>query len=609
MNIVLFCGGRGSTALIKEIARWPDANLTLIVNAYDDGLSTGAIRKAIPGFLGPSDFRKNLVSTLLQSGEKHLEIARIMEHRLQVNNKKITSFRQVLSADIELNSIWNSFRDFRKKELESHISTFISYLSSSNKVFEYEDCAVGNIIYGGAYLENDCNFQLANSKLCELIGVNANIISVSNEETHLVGILTDGTILADESSIVNLESQLEIEDIFLLDQPISDDRLKKLQVMSFQERKKFLLNTSKIPDVTQESRDALENADLIVYGSGTQHSSLFPSYMVLSKNGVIPKTNVPRILILNLDWDFDIQGWSTQKLLKKFEYSWGVRSLNEIASHLLIDKSSPFAHFPQKDVDLSGIEVEELNLRNASNPKIHSGFEVYRVVQEIYQNSKEVSGGGISFVASLNSSQKLREKLLTNEIEELHWPNRPDVKFKYSNAPERVLIDEYEHWLNSDFSRYFIGCTGHGQYAIGDVLGGLLNMPNSKSALIYGNRFRTRNEWIQAKRTVFEERRFNQIVATFGSLLVNLIVIGKFRKSVADPFSRIFIIDRLALPSSFKKLAVENRESILGLYAHFWRSGLDTTEFHVKFRATLGESSDRRLIRQGMREIWKLLWT
>ena len=57
MNIVLFCGGRGSTALIKEIARWPDANLSLIVNAYDDGLSTGAIRRAIPGFLGPSDFR------------------------------------------------------------------------------------------------------------------------------------------------------------------------------------------------------------------------------------------------------------------------------------------------------------------------------------------------------------------------------------------------------------------------------------------------------------------------------------------------------------------------------------------------------------------------
>jgi 2-phospho-L-lactate transferase/gluconeogenesis factor (CofD/UPF0052 family) len=609
MNIVLFCGGRGSTALVKEIARWPDANLTLLVNAYDDGLSTGAIRSAIPGFLGPSDFRKNLVSTLLQSGEKHLEIAQIMEYRLRVNNKEINSFREILNADAEFSLIWNSFSDFRKKELESHITTFIRFVTSRNQIFEYEDCAVGNIIYGGAYLENGCNFQLANSKLCELIGVNAKIVSVSNEETHLVGILTDGTILRDESSIVNLESEFEISDIFLLARPLNVDQLEALGGLSFEEKQQFLVETSKIPDVTQESRDALENADLIIYGSGTQHSSLFPSYMVLSKNGVQPKAKIPRIIILNLDWDFDIQGWDTKKFLEKFATSWDVESSGEIATHLLIDKSSPFARSGLQNVELNDIVSIELNLRNASNPKVHSGFEVYRVVQEIYENSKEASDGGITFVASLNSSQKLREKLLTNEIEELHWPNKPEVKFKYSNTPEHVLVEEYEYWLNTGLSRYFIGCTGHGQYAVGDVLSGLLNMPNSKSALIYGNRFRTRNEWILAKRTVFEERRFNQLVATFGSLLVNLIVIGKFRKSVADPFSRLFIIDRLSLPPSFRNLDIKNRESILGLYAHFWRSGLNTSEFHVKFRATFGESSDRRLMRQGIREIWKLLWT
>ena len=609
MNIVLFCGGRGSTALIKEIARWPDANLSLIVNAYDDGLSTGAIRRAIPGFLGPSDFRKNLVSTLLQSGERHLEIARIMEHRLQIKNKKIESFQKILNADTNFSLIWNSYNDFRKLELETYISTFIDYLSSSNKEFEYKDCAVGNIIYGGAYLKNDCNFQLANSKLCELIGVNADILSVSNEETHLAGILTDGTILPDESSIVNLESEFGISDIFLLAKPLDEAQLEKLRKMSILEREQFLLNASKIPNVTQESRAALENADLVIYGSGTQHSSLLPSYMVLSKNGVLPKMNIPRVLILNLDWDFDIKGWSTQQLLKKFNYSWGVESSSEITSHLLIDKSSPFARSGFKEDDPHGIEIVELNFRNASNPKVHSGFEVYRVIQEIYQNSREMSGDGILFVASLNTGQKLRENLLTSEIEELHWPSKPEIRFKYSNSPEHVLVAEYEHWLNSGLSRYFIGCTGHGQYAVGDVLSGLLNISNAKSALTYGNRFRTRNEWIQAKRTVFEERRFNQFVATLGSLLVNLIVILKFRKSVADPFSRIFIIDRLRLPSSFRKSVVGNPRSILGLYSHFWKSGLETNEFHVKFRATFGESSDRRLIRQGVREIWKLLWT
>jgi 2-phospho-L-lactate transferase/gluconeogenesis factor (CofD/UPF0052 family) len=609
MNIVLFCGGRGSTALIKEIARWPGVNLTLIVNAYDDGLSTGAIRRSIPGFLGPSDFRKNLVSTLLQSGERHLEIAQIMEHRLRLNTVSAGSFQDIVNSDDGLKQIWNSFNDPRKKNLEFYISTFMKYLATSETSFDFEDCAVGNIIYAGAYLENQSNFQLANSKLCELIGVNANIVSVSNEETHLAGILADGTLLKDESSIVNLTSESPISEIFLMPQPLQDVELLNLQTMSFLEKKSYLLNASKIPKATQESKDALENADLVIYGSGTQHSSLFPSYMVLSKNHIFPKTNVPKILILNLEWDLDIKDWNASQLLERFNFSWGTQSSKELITHILIDELSPFAGVDSGELDLGEIEIAKSNYRNASNLKVHSGFEVYRAIQGIFQNSQEDVDRGIHFVFSLNLTQKLREKILSDEVCELHWPENLEIQFKYSNSPENTLIIEYENWLNCGSSRFFIGCTGHGQYAVGDVLGALQNMPNSMSALSYGNRFRTRNEWIQANKTVFEEKRFNQLVATFGSLLVNTIVVGKFRKSVADPFSRVFIIDRLALPLAFEKLPLRNRNSILGLYAHYWKHNIGTNEFHVKFRATFGESSERKLFRQGIREIWKLLWT
>lgn len=59
-RVVLFCGGRGSATIIRALLRQTDVELTLLVNAYDDGLSTGALRDFIPGMLGPSDFRKNL---------------------------------------------------------------------------------------------------------------------------------------------------------------------------------------------------------------------------------------------------------------------------------------------------------------------------------------------------------------------------------------------------------------------------------------------------------------------------------------------------------------------------------------------------------------------
>ena len=72
MKIVLFCGGRGNSNLIKELVDDSDVELTLIVNAYDDGLSTGKIRRLIPGMLGPSDFRKNLGYLLVPASEDHL---------------------------------------------------------------------------------------------------------------------------------------------------------------------------------------------------------------------------------------------------------------------------------------------------------------------------------------------------------------------------------------------------------------------------------------------------------------------------------------------------------------------------------------------------------
>ena len=43
VKVVLFSGGRGSRVLSSELVRHPRVELTLAVNGYDDGLSTGCI--------------------------------------------------------------------------------------------------------------------------------------------------------------------------------------------------------------------------------------------------------------------------------------------------------------------------------------------------------------------------------------------------------------------------------------------------------------------------------------------------------------------------------------------------------------------------------------
>ena len=59
LRVVLFSGGRGSGALTRRSCAMPGVALTLAINGYDDGASTGEVRRFLGDALGPSDFRKN----------------------------------------------------------------------------------------------------------------------------------------------------------------------------------------------------------------------------------------------------------------------------------------------------------------------------------------------------------------------------------------------------------------------------------------------------------------------------------------------------------------------------------------------------------------------
>src|SRR5260370_16692294 len=60
INVVLFSGGSGTQSITEALLRHPQISLTILINAYDDGHSTGRLRRFIPGMLRPSAARKNI---------------------------------------------------------------------------------------------------------------------------------------------------------------------------------------------------------------------------------------------------------------------------------------------------------------------------------------------------------------------------------------------------------------------------------------------------------------------------------------------------------------------------------------------------------------------
>ena len=86
IKVSIFCGGNGSGSIIKYLSNKKNIDLTLLINAYHDGKSTGILRKNIPGLLGPSDFRKNFSYLVDFFSDEQGNLKKILEYRI----KKIT---------------------------------------------------------------------------------------------------------------------------------------------------------------------------------------------------------------------------------------------------------------------------------------------------------------------------------------------------------------------------------------------------------------------------------------------------------------------------------------------------------------------------------------
>ena len=154
----MFSGGRGTQSLAKAFVAHPQINLYLLLNAYDDGLSTGRLRKFIPGFLGPSDFRKNISCLIPDLDETGNSLKRLLEYRFPDNleskyAKKILSDLYNEKFEREGHSIdpkfWEDLQSISYKQaryIVSNVLTFLDYWhqeSKKGRTFDFCDCSFG----------------------------------------------------------------------------------------------------------------------------------------------------------------------------------------------------------------------------------------------------------------------------------------------------------------------------------------------------------------------------------------------------------------------------------------------------------------------------------
>jgi 2-phospho-L-lactate transferase/gluconeogenesis factor (CofD/UPF0052 family) len=265
MIVTIFSGGSGSEEIQKGLHSYGNSiKVNIIVNGYDDGKSTGIVRKIYNNsILGPSDLRKNqLIKHRLKYGETELYLFLI--HRFTSSNPK----------EYVLNKLEMISDKINKKIL---YDTIISFFNNSNSMsYSYEDFNIGNIIYSQLMSTN-------NNIMHTILGIDNEVYYQCNKPLRLKAITENNIILENEEDIVNFNN--------------NSDKIKDVY---------FINDNNKLDEPGLEVVDIINKSDIIIFSCGTQWSSLIPTYKSKNFYNTIKNAKAKKYLICNLNNDSDM---------------------------------------------------------------------------------------------------------------------------------------------------------------------------------------------------------------------------------------------------------------------------------------------------------------
>ncbi len=336
INVVLFSGGSGTQSITAALQRHPQISLKILINAYDDGHSTGRLRRFVPGMLGPSDVRKN-ISRLMPAGERsEKSLALVSDFRLPANIPRAEALDwmdRIIAGDFaglpsQLAAAFPLLTTWQWRRLSLYLVAFRSYFEQQEQaghMFDFTDCALGNLYFTGCYLHEGRDFNRAVRAFSELYEVGGDVLLniTEGENLFLVARKENGSMLLNEAGIAAAQDDTKIEDLFLIDAETYFGRIENATEPTGGWGP--LLNAAKqVPKLNPLAGDALRTADVIIYGPGTQHSSLFPSYMTEGvAEAIAANSKADKVFIGNIHRDFDIQGDDAGDLARKLLQTMG----------------------------------------------------------------------------------------------------------------------------------------------------------------------------------------------------------------------------------------------------------------------------------------------
>jgi len=247
----------------------------------------------------------------------------------------------------------------------------------------------------------------------------------------------------------------------------------------------------------------------------------------------------------------------------------------------------------------------QTNLRNPTNRQIHSGFKLFREILEIhnqFMNAGRVSEITIRSCIVIPIEMKLKKALIEREFSDIPWPYSNKLDLILSQSTDSDLMDQMKKWYFNSAEDFFIGSCGDGQYSFGGLneIFRSLNWYNPSIAIT--NRFESRIRWRKEINSSFGQSRIRYYTANLGSIFLNIILLLKFNRTFQDPFSKTFVVNRLAI--SKLDISVEEWRILtpFRFYLCCWYRDINVLNFKINYRADFNSNKMRNAIYRGIKD-------
>ena len=653
VKVVLFSGGRGSSALAKQLVVQPNVTLSLLINGYDDGMSTGEVRRFLGDSLGPSDFRKNSTRMAAVLESAPTELIELLDLRLplEVTPELIDAISSTLAGKSsgvrhefvsQVAALCKGLDIASAKGLADRMVAFNQEKELTGKPFNFADCSLGNLIFAGSFLLSERDFNKAVDDYSVLLGLEPGLVmNITNgENVFLVGMNQSGEFLASEGDIVDDNKRNFIKDFYLIDRPLSQDEIEQNQG---DQLAKVLQQRAGAISLNPQAQLLISPADIIVYAPGTQHSSLLPSYITPQLGEVIAaNSRAAKLFITNIQEDAEIPDSDAVSLIEKASFylrEKGAQSypVSSLFTHFLIndpkksDTSSKYIPIG----DLQGIDDPRLlqvqnfedqlsgthdankiltpfieAIESANSPVsvatlLLNNVSTEKTVQTVMDMARSVSAGSMSSSQANGAAQHVTVFYAGEKIDMLHSMRLPfSMQHVPAKSEQEADVELIKNSLSEEYD-YLCLMECSGMYHGSDAMHLISSLNGRQVDAVWGSRRLSVSDVRASYQFRYQRNWLLGIVSRVGSHALSLMYLVFYGHFISDTLSGL----RLVKTKVFRDfdLNVEQASFNQRLLCKLLRGKGTVYEMPVGFLPMSPDKVKRTSVMQGLQNIWMII--